>query len=479
MQTTKTLEVKKTASDASMTAGSFNIHNPWTGEIAFTVTPAGVEGVETAARIAADAFRRFSKTPTHQRAAWLQGAAAELEKISATIVDATIAHIGKPRKAAEMEVRRSIAFVRACVQHIHHTAGEVLPLDTVPTGTGLFGFTRRVPYGVVAAVTPFNAPSNLLIQKLAPALITGNAVIIKPCLEGSQIARMIAQAFIAGGTPEGLVQVVTGDRIEAQALAAHSAIDVVTLTGGTAAGDALARAAGAKRFLGELGGNSPNIVLADANIDDAVARILPSSFEASGQQCISTQRIIVEAPVFQAFLERFISTTKKLKVGDPSLADTDLGPVVSARAAKRIEDMIEDARQRGCEVISAAPSKDCVIYPTIVVNPPPGTRLIREEVFGPVVVVMQASDVDNAIRIANDCEFGLQGSCFTSSLATAFRISEEVRVGSLWINEASRFRLDNYPFGGVGRSGVGREGLPYAFEEYTQPKFTGIRLPKA
>jgi acyl-CoA reductase-like NAD-dependent aldehyde dehydrogenase len=477
MRSQKTIDDKAVSSGEAAPNESFDIYNPWTGTIAFTVSSAGVGGVDIAARTAAAAFQGFLKTSAHERASWLQGAATELEKISAKIVDATIAHIGKPRRAAEMEVRRSVAFVRACAQHIHHASGEVLPLDTVPAGKGLYGFTRRVPYGVVAAVTPFNAPSNLLVQKLAPALITGNAVIVKPCLEGSQIALMIAQAFVAGGAPEDLVQIVAGDRTEAQLLAAHPDVSLVTLTGGTAAGNALARAAGAKRFLGELGGNSPNIVLADANIEDAVARILPSSFEASGQQCISTQRIIVESPVFEAFLERFVAATKLLKVGDPSLTETDLGPVVSKRAAKRIEDLIEDARQRSCQVISAGPSEGCVIYPTIVVSPPQGTRLIHEEVFGPVVVVMKASDIDDAIRIANDCEFGLQGSCFTSSLATAFRLSEEVRVGSLWINEASRFRLDNYPFGGVGSSGIGREGLPYALEEYTQPKFTGIRIP--
>lgn len=465
------------ASDRDASISSFHIRNPWTGDVAFTVDAAGVDGVENAARAAADAFQRHLKTPTHQRAAWLQSAAAELDKIKSDIVDATIAHIGKPRRAAEMEVGRSIAFIRACAQHVHGMSGEVVPLDTVPAGKGLLGFTRRVPYGVVAAITPFNAPSNLLVQKLAPALVTGNAVIIKPCLEGTQIAQLIAKAFIAGGVPNGLVQVIPGDRDEAQALAAHPAVSVVTLTGGTAAGDALARAAGAKRFLGELGGNSPNIVLADANIDDAVARILPSSFEASGQQCISTQRIIVEAPIFDRFLERFTAAARKLRVGDPNLPETDLGPVVSVRAAKRIEDMIDDARSRGCQVITAAASRDCVIHPTIVVNPPSGTRLIREEVFGPVVVVMKAEDISDAIRIANDCEFGLQGSCFTSNLANALRMSEEINVGSLWINEASRFRLDNYPFGGVGRSGVGREGLPYALEEYTQVKFTGIRIP--
>jgi acyl-CoA reductase-like NAD-dependent aldehyde dehydrogenase len=457
--------------------GSFSVRNPWTGDVAFTVLSAGADQLERSVLAAKAAFRQFVKTPGHLRAAWLNGAATAMEEEAGSIVEATIAHIGKPRRAAEMEIKRSIAFIRACAQHLHGPGGTVVPLDMVPAGTGLFGFTRRVPYGVVAAITPFNAPTNLLVQKLAPALITGNAVIVKPCLEGTQIALMIAKAFIAGGLPEDLLHVVTGDREEALGLAAHPDVDVVTLTGGTAAGDALARAAGAKRFIGELGGNSPNIVAADADIDDAVKRIIPSSFEASGQQCISTQRIIVEAPVFDGFLERFIAAAQQLRVGDPRSAETDLGPVVSSRAAERIKAMIEDARTRGCRVVTVGVADGCVIAPTIVVDPPVGTRLIREEVFGPVVVVMRATDIDDAIRIANDCDFGLQGSCFTSSLSTALRMSDEVRVGSLWINEASRFRLDNYPFGGVGRSGVGREGLPYAFEEYTQLKFTGMRIP--
>lgn len=473
------LKTHRDVSSVAMRSESeeYTVVNPWSGKSAFTVRASGQARLNEAVRTAKSAFHRFLKAPAHQRATWLKGAAAAMEKDTGEIVEATISHIGKPRRAAEMEVRRSIAFIKACAEHLHRHGGEVVPLDMVPAGTALFGFTRRVPYGVVAAITPFNAPSNLLVQKLAPALVTGNSVIIKPCLEGTRIAQIIAEAFMTGGTPEGLVQVVTGDRAEALGLAGHPDVDVVTLTGGTAAGDALARAAGAKRFIGELGGNSPNIVLADADIDDAVKRIVPSSFEASGQQCISTQRIIVEEPVFEAFLDRFAASTQKLKVGDPALADTDLGPVVSARAARRIGDMIDDAMARGCRIITAAPSEGCIIHPTIVVDPPEGTRLIREEVFGPVVVVMRAADIDDAIRIANDCEFGLQGSCFTSSLATAFRMSEEIRVGSLWINEASRFRLDNYPFGGVGRSGVGREGLPYALEEYTQAKFTGIRIP--
>jgi acyl-CoA reductase-like NAD-dependent aldehyde dehydrogenase len=453
------------------------VRNPWTGAVAFTVQPSSADRINRSVETAKAAFQRHLRDPAHQRASWLNGAANALAKEAEQLVEMIIAHIGKPRKAAVIEVNRTIAFIRACATSLPSLKGEAVPLDLVPAGAGLFGFTRRIPYGVVAAVTPFNAPSNLLMQKLAPALITGNSVVIKPCLEGTHIAQLIAKAFSSGGVPDGLVQVVPGDRQEALNLAAHPDVDLVTLTGGTAAGDALARAAGAKRFVGELGGNSANIVARDANIEDAVKRIVPSSFEASGQQCISTQRIIVEAPVFDVFLAHFLEAAKRLKVGNPSLPDTDLGPVVSQRAAARIMALVEDARSRGCRVETLGVAKDCVIPPTVVIDPPAGTRLVREEVFGPVVVILHANDIDDAIRIANDCEFGLQGSCFTSNLATAMKVSEEMRVGSLWINEASRFRLDNYPFGGVGRSGVGREGLPYALEEYTQPKFTGIRLP--
>lgn len=455
----------------------FTVIDPWTQAVAFEVQRCGTEGVERAAKSARSAFRASARAPAHQRASWLVAAARALEGERDNIVEMTISHIGKPRRAAEMEVKRSIAFIQACAQHIHSVGGEVLPLDAVPAGKGLFGFTRRVPYGVVAAITPFNAPSNLLVQKVAPALVTGNAVIIKPSLEGTQIADAIVRAFVQGGVPEGLVQMVRGEREEALALAANPDVDVVTLTGGTAAGDALARAAGAKRFLGELGGNSANIVAEDADLEDAVARLIPSSFEASGQQCISTQRIIVDALIFNQFIDRFLEASRRLKLGDPKLSETDLGPVVNARAAARITSMLEDARALGCTVVSAGEAAGCVIPPTIVIDPPATARLVREEVFGPVVVIMRADSLNHALEIANECEFALQASCFTTSLESAMRVSEELRAGSVWINEASRFRLDNYPFGGVGRSGVGREGLPYALEEYTQPKFTGIRLP--
>ena len=453
------------------------ILDPWSGSLAMTVAGGGGAAVEAAVQAATAAFEANLGASVAERAAWLDKAADAVEARGERIVEHSIAQIGKPRRAAKFEVGRSAAFIRACARQIQSLGGEVVPLDAAPAGKGRFGFSKRVPYGVVAAITPFNAPANLLVQKVAPALATGNAVVVKPCLEGSAIAVEIAEAFAEAGLPRGLLNVVTGDRDEAAALAEHEGTAFVTLTGGTAAGEALVRAAGAKPFLGELGGNSPNIVCADADLDDAVARITPSAFEASGQQCISTQRIVVEQPVFDAFVEKFVTAAGKLKAGDPRADDTDLGPVVSKRAAERILAMISDAEAQGGKILCGPDAKGCMIHPTVIVAPKPEARVVKEEIFGPVAVILPAADVDEALAIANDCPFGLQGSCFTSSLDTAFKVSERLKVGSVWINEGSRFRLDNYPFGGVGKSGFGREGVRYAMEAFTQWKFTGLRFP--
>jgi acyl-CoA reductase-like NAD-dependent aldehyde dehydrogenase len=394
-------------------------------------------------------------------------AADAIDKIEGELVRSLIRFIGKPRRAATFEAKRVGTFMRACAAQVPHLMGEVLPLDMTAAGAGRFGFTTRVPYGVVAAITPFNGPANLLIQKVAPALAVGNAI---------EVALLMAQAMKAAGIPDGLFNVVPGGRETARLLAAHPLVAVVTVTGSTAAGNELARAAGAKKFVGELGSNAANIVCADADLDDAATRIAGAAFEASGQQCISAQRVIVERPVFERFLELFVAAAKKLKVGDPEDAATDVGPMVSSAAADRVEEMVKDAVAKGGKLVLKPERRGAILGPAIVADAPPQARLMREEAFGPVVVVQNVGDVDAALELANSSEFGLQGACFTTSLETAFKVSRKLRVGSLWINDASRFRLDTYPFGGVGASGFGREGVRYAMEELSQWKFTGMRL---
>jgi acyl-CoA reductase-like NAD-dependent aldehyde dehydrogenase len=358
---------------------------------------------------------------------------------------------------------------------LQHFAGEVVPVDAAALGAGHYGFTRHVPFGAVGAITPFNAPVNLLVQKVGPALAAGNAIVVKPHPAGLRAARAVAEIMLASGLPEGLLNVVSGDRAAAAALARHPLVRAVTFTGGTAGGEALMRAAGPKKFVAELGSNAANVVLADADLADAAKKIAGAAFEASGQQCISAQRVIVEQGACDAFLPLFVAAAKALRVGSAREDTTDVGPMVSVQAADRAMAMCEDAIARGARY-ALAPTRDrCIVSPAILVDVPRAAKLWTDEVFGPVALVAAVPDIDAALAAANDSPFGLQGAVFTKSLASAFRFSEDFEVGSLWVNEASRFRLDMYPFGGVKQSGLGREGVRYAIEEMTQLRFTGIR----
>ena len=432
--------------------------------------------VDAAVQHAHSAFLAHQDAPIAKRIEWLLAAADAIDRIEGELVRSLIRVIGKPRRAATFEARRAGAFIRACAAQLPHLNGEVVPLDAAPAGAGRFGFTVRVPYGVVAAVTPFNGPVNLLIQKVAPALATGNAVVVKPSPPGTEVALLLAQAMQDAKLPDGLMNVVPGGPQTAHILVAHPEVAAITITGSTAAGNELVRAAGAKKFVAELGSNAANIVCADADLADAAARIAGAAFEASGQQCISAQRVIVERAVYDRFLELFVAAAKKLKVGDPDDPATDVGPMISRAAADRVEAMIADALAKGARLVLEPQRRGCILGPAIVAEAPSAARLMNEEAFGPVVVVQPVADVDAALALANSSEFGLQGACFTSSLKTAHKVARKLNVGSLWINEASRFCLDSYPFGGVGSSGFGREGVRYAMEELSQWKFTGMRL---
>jgi acyl-CoA reductase-like NAD-dependent aldehyde dehydrogenase len=233
--------------------------------------------------------------------------------------------------------------------------------------------------------------------------------------------------------------------------------------------------AGAKKFVAELGSNAANVVMADAQVPDAAKRIAAAAFEASGQQCISAQRVLVEASKYDVFMEHFIGAAKALKVGDPWDRSTDIGPMISAAAADRLLSWIDEAVGTGANYVLRAQRDGCLVSPAIVEGVPQTCALWRDEAFGPVAVVQRFDGIDEALALANDSPFGLQGAVFTSNLATAYRFADDFDVGSLWINEASRFRLDAYPFGGVKRSGFGREGLRYAMEDLSQVKFIGIR----
>jgi acyl-CoA reductase-like NAD-dependent aldehyde dehydrogenase len=453
----------------------FDLIRPQDGKITGHIVEAGDAGVAAAVRAATAAFVAHRKAPAHQRAAWLKTAATVLRGARDEIADLICQDVGKPIRSALFEVGRGAEFFEATAAALAHMGGETLPLDVTATGAGHVGFTRRIPYGVVAGITPFNAPVNLLVQKVAPAVAAGNAIIIKPSPAGTRTALRLARLFEEAGWPKGLFTVVTGDKVTAAALVGHPQVRAVSFTGGTAGGDALARLAGAKKFTAELGSNAANIVFADADVAEAAKKIAAAAFEASGQQCISAQRILVEAPALDTFLPLFVAAAKSLKVGRPQDASTDIGPMVSRASADRVMAMCDEAIALGASFALQPHQNGAEVSPGILVTVPRRARLWQDEVFGPIALVVPFTGIDEAIELANDSPFGLQGAVFTSNLRTAFRFADDFDVGALWINEASRFRLDVYPFGGVKQSGVGREGVRYAIDEFSQIKFIGMR----
>jgi acyl-CoA reductase-like NAD-dependent aldehyde dehydrogenase len=456
-------------------AQAFDFVRPQDGKLVGRIVETGAQGVEMAVRVASATFAQHRKSAMHMRIGLLKAAAGALIRDAEEIAQLICEDVGKPIRSSRFEVKRGAEFLEACAAALPQINGEVLPLDATAIGAGHFGFTRRVPYGLVAGITPFNAPVNLLVQKVAPAVAAGNVIITKPAPAGARTALKLARLFQEAGWPAGLFTVLTGDKATAAALVAHPLVAAVSFTGGTAGGDALARAAGAKKFVAELGSNAANIVLRDADLEDAARRIAAAAFEASGQQCISAQRVLVDRTVVDAFAEKFVAAAKTMKVGRADDPDTVIGPMVSRASADRVMAMCADAMAKGARYLLEPKQDGALVTPAILAEVRHDARLWKEEVFGPVALIASFNDLDEALRLANDSPFGLQGALFTRDLNTAFRFADDFDVGALWINEASRFRLDLYPFGGVKQSGVGREGVRYAIEELSQVKFIGVR----
>jgi acyl-CoA reductase-like NAD-dependent aldehyde dehydrogenase len=457
-------------------SNAFTFVAPQENRAVFEIDETGEALVDQAVTRAHETFLKHRRSTLAQRAAWLNLLADTLEKNAAAFAELICDDVGKPLRVAKFETQRGAQFARACAAAVLQLGGEVIPVDAAPNGAGHFGFTRHFPFGVVGAITPFNAPINLLVQKVAPAIAAGNAVVAKPAPAGMRVAIALADALVKAGLPAGLFNVLTGDKEAAVHLVKHPLVRAVSFTGGTVGGEILMRHAGNKKFVSELGSNAANIVLADADVDEAASKIAAAAFEASGQQCISAQRVLVEQPVYESFLAKFVAATARLKVGHSRDDATDLGPMVSMQSAERVMGMCRNAIEYGASYALEPKQDGCTVSPGILVDVPRHAKLWTDEAFGPLALVKPVRDIDEAIELANDTPFGLQGAVFTKSLSSAFRFSEEFEVGALWVNEASRFRLDMYPFGGMKQSGIGREGVKYAIEELTQIKFTGIRL---
>ena len=446
-----------------------DVVSPYTGETVGRVAKAGTDEARRAVDAAESAMAE--PLPAHKRAEILVRVAGYLgrrhDEVARTISD----EAGKPMKAARVEARRAMSTYTFAAVEARKLAGEMVPMDASQAGEGKLAFTLRRPIGVVGAISPFNFPLNLVAHKLAPALAAGCAVVLKPASQTPLSALLLAELETEAGLPPGWVNVLVGPASEiGDVLIEDERVKALTFTGSGAVGWKLAERAPKKRVNLELGNATPVIVAADADIDAAAAAMAANAFSFAGQSCISVQRIYVEGPAYDPFVERFLPKVEELKLGDPADEETDVGPVIDEDARERILDWI------GARVLTGEELDGELIRPTVIADAGPELKVSCEEVFGPVCTVNSVGSVDEAIELANGTRYGLQAGIFTTKLETALRAAQELEFGGVIVNEAPTFRADQMPYGGVKDSGNTREGPAYAVRELTEERLVVIDL---
>ena len=453
----------------------FDVLSPYDGSVVGRIARGGADE----ARRAVDASERAmaDPIPAHERAAILDRTARLVEERAEEIARTISSEAGKPMKAARVEVARATSTFTMAAVEARKLAGEVVPMEASPAGVGKVAMTLRVPIGVVGAISPFNFPFNLVAHKVAPALAAGCAVVLKPASQTPLSALLLAELETEAGLPGGWLNVVCGSAAEiGDVLVEDDRVTLITFTGSAGVGWKLRERAVRKRVNLELGNATPVIVAADADLDDAAARLAANAFSFAGQSCISVQRLYVERPAYERFVEAFVPKVEALKIGDPADEETDVGPVIDEDARERILEWIAEARDGGAEIIAGGEERDGLIPPTVIAGASPELKVSCEEVFGPVVTVNAFDSLDEAIELANSTSYGLQAGIFTSRLDTAMRAGQELEFGGVIVNEAPTFRADQMPYGGVKDSGNTREGPAYAVRELTEERLVVINL---
>jgi glyceraldehyde-3-phosphate dehydrogenase (NADP+) len=449
------------------------VHDPHDG--GFLGWVARNDATEVATAIAAVRAACVDAWPLWRRREALDRA-AELVAEEATRLAGIICAEGcKTIQEAEREVGRCAETLRLSSAASGVLRGEVLEFDDAERGAGSRGWFSRKPVGVIAAITPFNDPLNLVAHKLGPALLAGNGVVLKPAEATPFSGLALVELLLRAGVPPGRVAVVSGGAETGHALVAHSDIDLVSFTGGPTTAARIAAAAGPKKLLMELGGNNPTIVRADADLDTAAKAIVSGAFGCAGQNCLSVQRVYAHSSVFAALRDRVVVGTRRLRVGPKNDREADLGPMITVAEAVRVEAWVDRAIGRGAQAHTGAHRDGTYYHPTVLTEVPSDAEVMTEEVFGPVVTLAPFdSDID-AIEKANRTGNALQAGVFTASLDKALEFADQLHAGAVVVNGTSDVRIDSMPFGGFGRTGIGREGVRFAVEAMSEPKCTIIR----
>jgi acyl-CoA reductase-like NAD-dependent aldehyde dehydrogenase len=447
------------------------IRSPYNGKVVATFPECNAEDAKEALKIAREAFVKNKNIPLSQRIAWLEdvieGLKEEKEDIAKTITD----EVGKPIALARVEVDRCIETLRLSITAAVEQHGETFNTDAMPSGRKTVAFFKRVPVGVAALITPFNFPLNLIAHKLGPALISGNAVVLKPTPEAPLTAYKFAKLFIRSKhrSPNAL-NVVYGDAEVGSALVKSSIPRVISFTGSVPVGKIIMSQAGIKKVSLELGGNAATFIDESADLETAAKKCAVGAFANSGQVCISLQRIYVHEKVADVFAELLAGEAKQLIVGDPYDEETFMGPLINEEATIRAEKWVQSAIEEGAELLCGGKRDGNIFPPTVMNKVHDEMNIVCEEVFAPIVSIVKVKDFDEALYKINNSPYGLQYSIFTYSLDHTKRAIEEFECGGVVINDIPTVRFDIQPYGGSKLSGIGKEGPKYALEEFTEIK---------
>jgi len=432
---------------------------------------------EEAVEAAVAAFEVTRVLPAYERGAILRnisaGIKARREELGRTIT----LEAGKPIRDSLVEVDRAILTFRLGAEEAERMVGETIPLDLMPASKGRIGITRRFPIGPIAGISPFNFPLNLAAHKLAPAIASGNPIVLKPPSKDPLTMLTVAEIVEEAGAPAGSVSILPMTRELGDRMVADDRFKLLTFTGSPSVGWRMKERAGKKKVVLELGGNAGVIIDKTADLDWAVRRCLVGGFTYAGQVCISVQRMFIHEAIWDAFLERFIAGAKEIRSGDPIDPETELGPMVDGVAASRTQRWVDEALAMGGKALLGGKADGTFFPPTILTDVPPTAQVCSNEAFAPLVVAFPFSDFGAAIAGVNDSMFGLQTGVFTNDLANAWRAFAELEVGGVIVNDVPTYRIDHMPYGGVKDSGLGREGLRWAIEDMTEIRIMVLAQP--
>lgn len=458
-------------------ANIYDIRNPYNGEIVSSIHMAQDAEREQAVQLAHDSFEDVASTSPEDRINLLEGLRDGIINRSDEIARTITLESGKPIKYSRAEVKRALNTIDISIGVIRNPKWKHIPIQAMPNENPRYGIIQRFPIGPVLGITPFNFPLNLVMHKLAPAIAAGCPFILKPASQVASIALILGEILNEIGTVPGQISIIPMTAETANPLAGDNRIKLITFTGSDIVGWSIKSRCVKTRVSLELGGNAGCIIEPDTNIERAIDRCLMGGFANQGQVCISLQRLFIHESIYDDFISGFVDKASKLKLGDPLNDNTDLGPVINETEAKRIVSWIEEASLKGANILCGGNRNGTMVEATIIENPSRDCKVMKDEIFGPVVAVNKYSDFNTALESVSYTRFGLQAGIFTTDMQKALKAYKSLQVGGVIINDVPTFRVDEMPYGGCRDSGIGREGPEYAVEEMTETRIMVVNEP--